>query len=60
MTKKQALQIFRENWAEAVRRDPRLATDKVAKCQDWNDWTDILCKDGRITSEQYRTWTSPF
>ena len=59
-TKKQALSDFKEGWCEAVRRDPRLATDKPAKCEAWNDYTDALCKGGSITAKQYHNWTNPF
>lgn len=34
--------------------------DRVAICEAWNDWTDSLCKDRRITARQYSTWTHPF
>lgn len=34
--------------------------DKPAKREAWNDWTDALCKEGRITAKQYDTWAGPF
>jgi len=34
--------------------------DKPAVSQAWNDYTDMLCKDGQITQRQYDTWTNPF
>lgn len=34
--------------------------DKPAMREAWNDWTDGLCKDRRITQKQYDTWTHPF
>lgn len=34
--------------------------DRPAIEQGWNDWTDGLMKDGRITVKQYETWTHPF
>jgi len=34
--------------------------DKPAISQAWNDYTDMLCKDGQITQRQYDTWTNPF
>ena len=60
MKKAQALKNFKEFWREAVRSDPRLATDKPARCEAWNDYTDGLCKDRQITSKQYSTWANPF
>jgi hypothetical protein len=53
MTKKQALQEFRSLYS-----GPK--SDKPAKSQAWNDYTDSLCKDGRITSKQYQKWDNPF
>lgn len=52
--------MFREMWAEAVRSDPSLRGDTVAKQQAWNDYTDGLCKDRQISSHQYNTWSNPF
>ena len=26
----------------------------------WNDWTDGLCKQGRITTKQYASWSNPW
>lgn len=60
MTKAQALQTFRVNWAEAVRLNPSFKGDKIMQSQAWNDYTDGLCKDRCITQEQYATWTNPF
>jgi hypothetical protein len=60
MTKRQAVADFRESWNEAVRANPNLATDKPARCEAWNNYTDALCKDGLITSRQYSQWTNPF
>ncbi len=34
--------------------------DKIALAEAWNDYTDALCKDGRITLKQYESWTNPF
>ena len=34
--------------------------DKGAVAEAWNDWTDALHKDGRITRKQYDTWTHPY
>lgn len=33
--------------------------DKIALITAWNDWTDMLCKDGEITQKQYDTWQCP-
>ena len=34
--------------------------DDVALREEFNNWTDYLCRDGRITSNQYNTWSSPY
>lgn len=46
-------EVFREN-PEAFRGDV------VAKREYFNDYTDMLCKDRRITTHQYNTWSNPF
>lgn len=33
------------------------ADDRVALDEAWNDWTDMLCKDGCISERAYDTWT---
>lgn len=34
--------------------------DKPAIREAWNNFTDALQKDGRITEEQYNNWSNPF
>lgn len=60
MTKAQVLADFRELWADAIKHDPNLKGDSIAKREAFNDYTDSLCKDRRISSHQYNTWTNPF
>lgn len=60
LTKKQALAGFREAWDEACALNPRLRDDIIAKREDWNNYTDSLCKDHMITLRQYETWSNPF
>jgi hypothetical protein len=55
LTKKQALKMFSELWKEV--KKPK---DAVMKSQDWNNFTDMLCKDKQITLKQYESWTNPF
>lgn len=31
--------------------------DTIAATEDFNNWTDSLCKDGMITEEQYNTFS---
>lgn len=53
LTKVQALVLFRE-----VDNSPK--GDIVWKREAWNNFTDYLCKDGQISSQQYDNWTNPF
>ena len=34
--------------------------DKPAISEAWNNFTDALQKEGRITEEQYNNWSNPF
>lgn len=54
MNKKQAFKMFKEEYIPLA-----YEADKIAKRTAWNDFTDMLCKDGKITSKQYQTWTQP-
>lgn len=50
------LDELRARFAEYV--EPHIQNDDTpALDQGWNDWTDMLCKDGEITNHQYNTWT---
>jgi type IV secretory pathway TrbF-like protein len=53
MTKKDALKEFR-SCGRVVRGDA------IWTRENWNDYTDFLCRDGQITMKQYETWTNPF
>ena len=33
--------------------------DGPARRETWNDWTDMLCKDGQISDWQYMNWSQP-
>jgi len=33
--------------------------DEVAINEAWNDWTDMLAKEGEISMRQYDTWDTP-
>ena len=59
-TKAQVLSQFRYNWKVATLANPSLKDDVIAKREDWNNFTDMLCKCGDITENQYNTWTNPF
>lgn len=54
MTYREALKEFNETIRPGLPKN-----DLPALRQEWNDWTDHLCKSGRITKEQYETWEGP-
>ncbi len=33
--------------------------DGPARREAWNNWTDMLCKDGEISDWQYANWSQP-
>ena len=45
---------------EVFNDNPEFRDDYVAKREFFNNYTDMLCKDGVITSKQYETWSNPF
>tara|TARA_R100001443_G_scaffold107715_1_gene117707 strand:- start:1037 stop:1204 length:168 start_codon:yes stop_codon:yes gene_type:complete len=55
MTKAQALKDFRLLFKTFGRKG-----DAIAKREDWNNYTDALCKEGSITLKQYENWGQPF
>ena len=55
MTKAEALKDFRQLIKTFGRRG-----DATAKREDWNNYTDALCKEGLITLKQYENWGQPF
>lgn len=70
MTKTEALALFRELFpsdryvipafiSTTGRRIPE-SVDVVMRREDWNNFTDSLCKDKCITTRQYESWTNPF
>jgi len=60
MTKQHALKQFRDMWTVALDHNPKLRGDSIAKREEWNNYTDYLCKSGHITEHQYDTWDNPF
>lgn len=61
MTKEEAVAEFKEYVLPGIQaqyeQDGR--PDWPARQQAWNDFTDMLQKDRRITMRQYETWTHP-
>ena len=33
--------------------------DECLRSEEWNNWTDSLCKSGRISDWQYENWSHP-
>jgi hypothetical protein len=56
MTKKEAEQEFKGLYNNDL---SRFKHDRPGIRQAWNDFTDYLCKDGRISDKQYHNWTQP-
>lgn len=59
MTKRQAFAEFNEAYPPETFR-ARGYIDRPMRDQAWNDFTDALCKERRITSKQYASWSSPW
>tara|TARA_R100000655_G_scaffold668_3_gene2895 strand:- start:115 stop:303 length:189 start_codon:yes stop_codon:yes gene_type:complete len=59
ITKQEALLSFREAW-KAETKGSRFYYDTIAKREAFNNYTDSLCKEGKITLKQYETWGNPF
>ena len=53
MTKAQVLFDFRQLWANMTEYEPSFRGDVIAKREEWNNYTDYLCKQGVITESQY-------
>ena len=60
MTKAQVLSDFRQLWANMTEYEPSFRGDVIAKREEWNNYTDYLCKCNMITESQYDRWTNPF
>jgi hypothetical protein len=54
MTKKEAEQEFKELYKLCDFKH-----DRPGIRMAWNNFTDSLCKDGRISNKQYQNWTQP-
>jgi len=60
MTKRDAFAEFSELYPPATFRRSGGSVDKPMRAEAWNNYTDSLCKERRITSRQYSTWTHPW
>lgn len=57
ITKLEAIDQFKEIYADYIKENK---DDKIAIRTAWNDYTDMLLKDGILTENQYNTWSQPF
>ena len=60
MTKAEAVADFRETILPYVRQGQNGTIDKQARLDAFGNYTDLLCRAGKITLKQYETWTNPF
>jgi len=59
MTKEQAVKEFKnEILPMVINRYGK--NDVTAIRTEWNDFTDMLCKNGDKKESQYSTWDNPF
>ena len=61
MTKSEAVQEFKDYVMPGIREyfEQDGIPDWIARREGWNIFTDMLCKNNQITSEQYETWDHP-
>jgi hypothetical protein len=60
LTKAQAVAQFKEGLPPNAFMGLDNKLDKIARWQAWNDYTDMLCKDGQISNYQYSSWVGPY
>ena len=62
MTKSEALEQSKAYRLPAIQQVEQQYGNGIDRCmrrEDWNNYTDALCKAGAITSRQEETWTHP-
>lgn len=55
VTKAEALRMFREVGMSSAFRG-----DDIAKREAWNNYVDMLNKDGLVSDKQANTWSNPY
>ena len=57
----EAVRYFEEVMMPLLRmiHEPDGVPDIPARSEAWNNWTDHLCKDRRISDWQYKNWSHP-
>jgi len=59
---KDACEYFTREILPEIQKEHELdgtGKDIPARCEAWNNWTDMLCKDGQISDWQYENWSHP-
>ena len=59
-TKAQVISQFRYNWKVFTMQQPQWKGDTIAKREAWNDFVDMLNKEGYVSDSQAYNWTNPF
>ena len=60
MTKKDVVQQFRWDWSDFLKSNPSWRGDSIAKREAFNNFVDMLNKDGMVTDYQAYNWSNPF
>jgi len=56
MTKHEAVREFKTLYSSLYEKGADYWTAQLA----WSEYTDMLCKEKRITAKQWSNWTTPF
>ena len=61
MTRDEAIEIFDNEILPMVVQhyEQDGIPDIPARCEEFINWTDAMCKDGHISDWQYENWTHP-
>tara|TARA_R110002110_G_scaffold108401_2_gene270719 strand:- start:6155 stop:6379 length:225 start_codon:yes stop_codon:yes gene_type:complete len=61
MTHAQAVDFFNAEILPTIKEQYEQdgVPDLPARREEWNNWTDSLCKDEQISDWQYDNWTQP-
>ena len=54
------VQQFRLDWSDFIKSNPNFRGDSIAKRCAFNDYVDMLNKDGMVTDYQAYNWSNPF
>ena len=60
LTKKEVITRFSEMWREVVASNPDARGDRIMKAEEFNNFVDMLNKDGQVSDSQAHNWTNPY